>query len=66
MPTNIYVDLGYTGLDFAQEVLRKYGTRLITVARRATKAFAVEARRWIVERTFAWMGKARRLSKDYV
>ena len=27
--------------------------------------FAVQPRRWVVERTFAWLGSGRRLSKDY-
>ena len=29
------------------------------------KGFAVQPRRWVVERTFSWLGKYRRLSKDY-
>ena len=36
----------------------------VRAAQRA-KGFQVLARRWVVERTFAWLGKYRRLSKDY-
>jgi len=32
---------------------------------KVTQGFQVQPKRWIVERTFAWLGKYRRLSKDY-
>jgi len=31
----------------------------------AVREFQVQPKRWVVERTFAWLGKYRRLSKDY-
>jgi putative transposase len=40
------------------------GITLETV-KRVGKGFQVQPRRWVAERTFAWSGKYRRLSKDY-
>lgn len=65
IPKKVFVDLGYKGKKFAKEIFKRYGSNVITIAKRAAKQFTLEARRWIVERTFAWIGKARRLSKDY-
>lgn len=64
VPGKIFADQGYSGSDMKERVQR-YGISLETVPRRQSKGFVVEARRWIVERTFAWLGKFRRLSKDY-
>ena len=36
-----------------------------TLKRLRRKGFAVLPRRWVVERTFGWFGRSRRLSKDY-
>ena len=43
------------------------GRWVLEVVRRAagSKGFSPLPRRWVVERTFAWLGRYRRLSKDY-
>lgn len=64
MPKRVYADLGYSG-EAMQERMSLHGIELETIGRRHKKEFIVEAKRWIVERTFAWLGKYRRLSKDY-
>ncbi|MBK8027315.1 MAG: transposase [Chloroflexi bacterium] len=47
-------------------VPRTFGVDLQVVKRsQQAKGFEVLPKRWIVERTFAWLGKYRRLSKDY-
>lgn len=64
LPKKVYADLGYNG-EAMQERMSLHGIELETIGRRHKKEFIVEAKRWIVERTFAWLGKYRRLSKDY-
>jgi len=61
----IWVDGGYRGplLDW---VAQRFRFRLQpTLPPRGHKGFTLLARRWVVERTFAWLGLHRRLAKDY-
>jgi putative transposase len=61
----VWADGGYAGalVAWARDAL---GWVLQTVLRPAgVKGFVLLPRRWAVERTFAWLGKYRRLSKDY-
>ena len=39
--------------------------RALQVVKRINDGFEVLPRRWVVERTFGWLGRYRRLSKDY-
>lgn len=61
----IYADQGYTG-DLATKVFWLFDYLLRVVKRReGAVGFELLPKRWIVERTFAWLGKHRLLSKDY-
>jgi len=44
---------------------QQYGRLVEIVKRSDMHRFVILPKRWIVERTFAWLGKYRRLSKDY-
>jgi putative transposase len=62
----IWADAGYSGPEFAQWVKQKHGVEVEIVSKDPQqRGFEVLPRRWVVERTFAWLGKWRRLSKDY-
>lgn len=63
---------GYWGAEFAAWVRDHCGVVLEVVSRnelvnrqRENKGYVPSPRRWVVERTFAWLGRCRRLSKDY-
>ena len=61
----LWADGNYAGqlIDWVRE---KCGWVLEIVKRPAeAKGFQLLPRRWVVERTFAWLGRYRRLSKDY-
>jgi putative transposase len=61
----IWADQGYAG-ELEIDILREEKVRLEIVSRPPeAKGFVLVKRRWVVERTFAWFGKYRRLSKDY-
>jgi putative transposase len=61
----IWADGGYAG-QLVDWVRARCGWELEIVTRAAdARGFAVLPKRWIVERTFAWLGKCRRLGKDY-
>lgn len=60
-----YVDQGYTG-DDPREAAKKHGIRLEVVKLdEARKGFVLLPRRWVVERSFAWASRFRRLARDY-
>jgi putative transposase len=61
----IWVDGAYRG-PLVDWVAQKFSFRLKPVLRpKGQKGFVLLARRWVVERTFAWLGLHRRLAKDY-
>lgn len=60
----IFADGGYAG-KFVDWTRGWYGRFVEIVKRSDLSGFVVLPKRWIVERTFAWFGKYRRLSKDY-
>lgn len=62
----IWVDQGYSGPNFAHAVQQVCGEQVrVEVIERISKTFERLPKRWIVERTFGWLNRFRRLSKDY-
>lgn len=61
----IFADAGYQGPKAARAVAATGSWRLTIVKRTDAHKFVVLPKRWIVERTFAWISRNRRLARDF-
>ena len=61
---NILADGGYTGDKFAAQVEEMLGASVEIAKRNELHRFVVMPKRWVVERSFAWIEKCRRLWKN--
>lgn len=66
----IWADQNYRGqlIEWVRKLREGRGRRRIEleiVAKSSEGKFVILPKRWIVERTFGWLGRSRRLSKDY-
>jgi len=60
----IFADGGYAGGKMALTVWRT-GVWRLQIVKRSDAGFEVLPKRWIVERTFAWISRNRRLARDF-
>ena len=62
----LFADSTYAGDRLETDMLSMDGANIEIVRRPGqVKGFIVIARRWVVERTFSWLGRCRRLAKDW-
>ena len=61
---NVLVDGGYQGQPFADAVKEAIGATVEVVKRSELHTFKVLPKRWVVERSFAWLEKCHRLWKN--
>jgi transposase len=62
---HVFADAGYQGPKLAAAVAKTGTWTLEIVKRNELHQFVVLPKRWIVERTFAWITRCRRLAKDF-
>jgi transposase len=63
----LYADAGYQGPQFQSAMKRVLARLNVEIVKQSdqVKGFVVLPKRWIVERTLAWLGRCRRLAKDW-
>jgi transposase len=61
----VWADTAYAGPQLAQCFGTLGAWQLVIVRKPPDAGFSVLPKRWIVERTFAWIGRCRRLAKDF-
>ena len=63
----LYADGVYQGPLFREAVAKIKAQVNVEIVKRSdhAKGFVVLPKRWVVERTFAWFGRCRRLAKDW-
>ena len=63
----LYADGGYQGPQFQSALRRVFSQISVAIVKRcdAAKGFVVLLKRWVVERSIAWLNRCRRLAKDW-